>query len=121
VKFGDRRQQLAPMSKRDADLLQVCVSQIAENRDVNIVIDECRRVLLQANRRQPFRNLLHRRSLPISSNRQKLESTSSDRAVVGGSGEPRALSAAVGRAKGKGVLFTAENAKRNVYRAEKNR
>jgi len=65
VKLGDRRQQFSPVSKRDADLLQVCVGQVAENGDVNVVVDECRRISLQANRRQPFRNLLHQRSLPI--------------------------------------------------------
>jgi hypothetical protein len=91
VKLGDRRQQFSPVSKRDADLLKVCVCQVAENGDVNVVVDECRRLSLQANRRQPFRNLLHQRSLPIYGNRQKLESTSSDWAVVGRSDEPRAF------------------------------
>jgi hypothetical protein len=44
--------------------------QIAEHLDINIVVDKHRRKSLQANLRQPFRNLLD--PVPITSNRRSL-------------------------------------------------
>jgi hypothetical protein len=61
AKLGNRRQQLSPMPQRNANLFKIGVCQVAEHRDINVVVNKCRRVSLQANLRQPFRNLLHRR------------------------------------------------------------
>jgi hypothetical protein len=45
----------------NANLLKIRSCQIAKYLDINIVVDKRRRVPLQANLRQPFRNLPHER------------------------------------------------------------
>jgi hypothetical protein len=59
--LDNRSQQLSPVPQRDANLLKIRIRQIAEHLDINIVVDKRRRVSLQANLRQPFRNLPHGR------------------------------------------------------------
>jgi hypothetical protein len=48
------------MPEQDADLLEVLIGQMAENRDINSVICKARSVLGHTERFEPVRNPLHR-------------------------------------------------------------
>jgi DNA invertase Pin-like site-specific DNA recombinase len=85
AKLGNRSQQLSAVPQRDANLLKIRIRQIAEYVDINIVVDKGRRVSLQANLRQPFRNLPHRRpraDLPALPATGEPQLTSFDHEVV---------------------------------------
>ena len=51
-------QQTLTMAERtDAELFQVCVIELAENGEINVIFSECRRVLSEAQAFQPFLNI----------------------------------------------------------------
>ena len=56
----DRAQHFPPMPERDADLFEVLIGQIAEDRDIDVVLGKALRVLGHAELFEPVRNLLHR-------------------------------------------------------------
>jgi len=58
-KVANRSQYLPPMSKRDADVLEVLIGQMVKNGDINVVLGKALGVLGQAERSEPLRNLLH--------------------------------------------------------------
>src|SRR5215472_3689671 len=49
------------MPERDTDLFQIRIRQMAEHRDINVVLGKPLSVLPKAERVEPIRNLLHRR------------------------------------------------------------
>ena len=54
----NRGQQTLTMAERtDAELFQVCVIELAENGEINVIFSECRRVLSEAQAFQPFLNI----------------------------------------------------------------
>jgi hypothetical protein len=55
------RNELGTFAASVANLFKIRIRQIAEHLDINIVVDKRPRVSLQANLRQPFRNLPHGR------------------------------------------------------------
>ncbi len=61
LKVSHRAQQLTAMTKRrDADLFEVLISQVAKNFEINIVLGKTLGVLGHAELWEPIRNLLHR-------------------------------------------------------------
>jgi hypothetical protein len=62
IKLGDRAQNLAAMTERsDTEVFQVLVRQIAEDREVDIVVSKALGVLGHSEFFEPISNLLHRR------------------------------------------------------------
>jgi len=61
---SNRTEHLPPMPERNADLLEILIGKMAEDRDINVVISESLGVLSQAELRQPVRNRLHCGLLP---------------------------------------------------------
>jgi hypothetical protein len=71
--FGHR-----PMPERDTKLFEVLIGQVAKDGGVNVALGKALRVLGQAERFEPVRNLLHRGhqadfSLPALLDRQHTE------------------------------------------------
>ena len=58
-------QHFPPMPEKDADLLEVLISQIAKDRDINAIFGKALRVLGHAELFEPICNLLHRGPLRI--------------------------------------------------------
>ena len=52
-------QHFPPVPERNAEVLEVLISQIAEDRDIDIVLGKSLRVLGHAELFEPVRNLLH--------------------------------------------------------------
>jgi hypothetical protein len=59
-KLRDSREQFPPMSERDADVLEVLIGQIAEYRDIDLVLGKGLGILGHPELFEPIRNLLHR-------------------------------------------------------------
>jgi hypothetical protein len=78
-KLGDSRQHFPPMCERDADLFRIRIRQMAEHRDINVVLGKSFSVLPEAELLKPIRNLLHRRPptdlTPSVLDRQERKST----------------------------------------------
>ena len=53
------------MPKEDAKIFEVLISQIAEDRNIDVVLDKALRVLGHAELFEPICNLLHRGPLRI--------------------------------------------------------
>jgi len=51
------QQTLAMAERTDAELFQVCISELAENGEINVVLSERRGVLSKAQSLQPFLNI----------------------------------------------------------------
>ena len=69
-KIGDRAQQLAAMAeRRNADLFEVLIGQVAEDREIDIVLGKALGVLGHAELFEPVRDLLHRDPSPVESPR----------------------------------------------------
>jgi hypothetical protein len=51
------------MSERDADLFEVLIRQIVENRNIDVVFGEVPDVLVETELVEPLRNLPHRSAL----------------------------------------------------------
>ena len=67
------------MSERDAELLEVLIGQMTEDRNIDVVLGKALRVLGHAELFEPIRNPLHGRPVPIYRDRRKLEPNISDR------------------------------------------
>jgi hypothetical protein len=61
-KFRNRCQHLAPMAKKNPDVLEVLISQMGKNRDIDAFIGKGFSVLGHAKPFEPVRNLLHLQS-----------------------------------------------------------
>ena len=59
VQFGDRLQELFAMAKRYAEILQVLVAKYAQDVEVDVVVCENLRVLLEVKQFEPTRDGLH--------------------------------------------------------------
>src|SRR5262245_42090183 len=59
LKFRDRAQDLAAMPQQNAEILEVLLCQVAEDRKINGVIGEPLGVLTQADRCEPLGNAFH--------------------------------------------------------------
>src|SRR5262245_40329068 len=59
LKFRDGAQHLAAMPQQNAEVLEVLLCQVAEDRKINGVIAEPLRVLTQADRCEPLGNAFH--------------------------------------------------------------
>jgi len=57
-KLRNRAQHLAPMTERDAEVLEILVRQIAESADLKVVLNKALRVLGHAELFQPVYNSL---------------------------------------------------------------
>ena len=60
VEFADRPQELAAIAQDDAEILEVLVSQLAQDREVDPVLGKARGVLRHAEPVEPLINLGHR-------------------------------------------------------------
>jgi hypothetical protein len=60
-RIGNGCQDFSTMTKGDADFLKISVGHVRQDRDVDVVAGKGRRVSLNANVRQPFRDRLHYR------------------------------------------------------------
>jgi hypothetical protein len=56
---GDRTQHFPPIAKYDAQFLQILISEIGEDGEIDAVLGEAPRVLRHAELVEPVRNLLH--------------------------------------------------------------
>jgi hypothetical protein len=66
--FRNRCQHLAPMAKKDPDVLKVLIGQVSKDRDIDTAIGKGFRVLGHVELFEPVRNLLHshpRRALAL--------------------------------------------------------
>ena len=59
-KLLDSGQHFASMPKQNADLLEVLLRQVTEDRDINSILVKALGVLRKAKFLEPVRNLLHR-------------------------------------------------------------
>ena len=60
VEVGDRAQHFAPITEENAQLLQVMIGQIGQDREINAVFGKGLRVLGHAELLEPIRYQLHR-------------------------------------------------------------
>ena len=65
AKLADGREYLPPMPERHANVLEVLIGQMAQYRDIDLVLGKALGVLGHAELFEPFRNLLHRGPLRI--------------------------------------------------------
>ena len=63
-KLADGREHLPAMPEQDADVLEVLIGQMAEYRDIDLVLGKALGVLGHAELFEPVRNLLHRGASP---------------------------------------------------------
>ena len=61
AEFRDRRQYLPPMPKRDPELFEVLIGQVAQDREIDIILGEALGVCSQTDRIEPDCGLLHHR------------------------------------------------------------
>ena len=61
AKLADGREHFAPMPDRHANVVEVLIGQMAQHRDINIVLGKPLDVLGHAEIFEPVCNLLHRR------------------------------------------------------------
>src|SRR5262245_2133735 len=66
IEVRDRPQNFAAMSEQNAEVLEILLRQIADDREVNGVVGEALGVLGQAELFEPVRDLLHRDSASYS-------------------------------------------------------
>src|SRR6266702_2432094 len=64
IKLRDRAQNFAAMPQQNAEVLEILLRQIADDREVNGVVGEALGVLGQAELFEPVRDLLHRDPTP---------------------------------------------------------
>jgi hypothetical protein len=64
VKLRDSREHFAPMPEQDADLLEVLVGQVMQDRGINSILGKALCVLPKIELLKPIRNLLHRGACP---------------------------------------------------------
>jgi len=65
VQRGDRAQEFAAVAqRRNADLFQVLISEIGQDREIDIILGETRRVFAKAETVKPLFDSLHCTSLP---------------------------------------------------------
>ena len=58
-RLRDRAQHFAPIAEKNAQLLQVLIGQIGQDREINAVFGKALRVLGHAELFEPVRHLLH--------------------------------------------------------------
>ena len=70
VQCGDRPQNLAPVTERgNADLFQILIGQIGEDREIDIILGETRRVLAKPEISQPLFDRPHCNPHPLNAGR----------------------------------------------------
>src|SRR5580704_10021748 len=60
IKLGDRTQHFATITKNDAEVFEVLIGQVREDREINPVLREALSVLGHTEIFEPVRNVLHR-------------------------------------------------------------
>src|SRR5262245_42115904 len=63
MEFCDRAQNFSTMAQQNAEILEILLCEVADDREINSVVGEALGVLRQAELFEPLRNLLHCRPL----------------------------------------------------------